>query len=81
MCSANYLDVLKDHQCAEHGCAPGQKAKVIHECIQIERIPVPDWPGNSPDLNPIENCLSNMKRKLTDPDYFSSIVKSAVKIL
>jgi hypothetical protein len=23
-----------------------------------------DWPGNSPDLNPIENCWSYMKQKL-----------------
>jgi hypothetical protein len=27
-----------------------------------------DWPGNSPDLNPIKNCWSFMKAKLKE-DY------------
>ncbi len=30
-----------------------------------------DWPGNSPDLNPIENCWNQMKQKLKDVDISS----------
>jgi transposase len=30
-----------------------------------------DWPGNSPDLNPIENCWNYMKEKLKFKDTWS----------
>ncbi len=30
-----------------------------------------DWPGNSPNLNPIENCWSVMKMKLKNKEITS----------
>jgi hypothetical protein len=34
-----------------------------------------DWPGNSPDLNPIENCWSLMKYKLKSKPAVTSLPK------
>ena len=33
---------------------------------QRPNIQLIDWPGNSPDLNPIENCWAWMKSQLKD---------------
>ena len=47
--------------------APAHRAastKVWHQQRGIELLP--DWPGNSPDLNPIENLWSQMKEQLSE---------------
>jgi CRISPR/Cas system-associated protein Cas7 (RAMP superfamily) len=36
----------------------------VKECLQAKEVEVMDWPGNSPDLNPIENVWKHMKNKL-----------------
>ena len=44
--------------------APCHRSKIVNEwknCWEIQQI---EWPGNSPDLNPIENLWSLLKRKL-----------------
>jgi hypothetical protein len=38
-----------------------------------------DWPGNSPDLNAIENCWSYMKRKLKGNTNITSLLQEAIK--
>jgi hypothetical protein len=39
-----------------------------------------DWPGNSPDLNPIENCWNLMKSKLKEYE-FSNINQLREKLI
>ena len=54
-----------------HGCrifqqdgAPAHSSRVVKKWLTDQGIQVLDWPGNSPDLNPIENLWTIMKRKL-----------------
>lgn len=44
--------------------APCHTAKSIRKFLEESNIPVLDWPGNSPDMNPIENVWEFMKREL-----------------
>ena len=39
--------------------------------FQEKGIQLIDWPGNSPDLNPIENMWQIMKRKLEEKEVSS----------
>ena len=41
--------------------APCHKSKKVTNSLQQQKIRVLDWPGNSPDLNPIEKCWQKMK--------------------
>ncbi|GFY23537.1 transposable element Tcb2 transposase [Trichonephila clavipes] len=40
------------------------KARSIKAFLAEENIPLLDWPGNSPDMNPIENIWELMKREV-----------------
>jgi hypothetical protein len=73
---AQYVTVLENHlapfMCI-HGCtwflpdgAPCHKSKVVMQKPKELEFQVMDWPGNPPDLNPIENCWSFMKAKLKE---------------
>merc|ERR1711911_457339 len=75
-----YCTVLKDHlipfmriheaKFFLHDSAPCHKAKIVQNLFndQVSFQVIEDWPGNSPDLNPIENAWSFMKNQLKYKD-------------
>ena len=75
-----------------HGCksflqdsAPCHKSKKSMALLksQENNFTVLDWPGNSPDLNPIENCWSIMKARLKRDSSITSLPKliKAIQLL
>ena len=48
--------------------APCHMSKVVTNFFKRNKIKVLDWPGNSPDLNPIENLWSIIKCRLRKMD-------------
>lgn len=74
MNSDTYIRVLEDHLIttfAIHGTnlfmhdgAPCHTSKKVKAYLSGQNIPILDWPGNSPDLNPIENAWNYIKDKL-----------------
>ena len=45
--------------------APCHTAKSIKNLLAPPKIPLLDWPGNSQDLNPIENVWELLKREIS----------------
>ena len=86
-----YLDLLMDkleihmavHNCNVfmHNGAPCHRAKSVTNFLQEKNVHIIDWPGNSPDLNTIENLWHVMKNAVADqhPTSMESL-KTATKL-
>lgn len=44
--------------------APCHTARSVKTFLQLNNIPLLSWPGNSPDMNPIENVWELVKREV-----------------
>ena len=53
-----------------HDGAPCHRAKAVKEWLDKHNIPIMTWPGNSQELNPIENVWKLMKDKVTPSRRF-----------
>ena len=67
------LSKLHTQAIFQQDSAASHKAKIITNCFKKMKITVLDWPGNSPDLNPIENLWSIVKNSLRKMDYTTKI--------
>ena len=75
MNASRYISVLDDHLLnfmSIYGCttfqqdlAPCHKAKSVMNWFHTKNVRVLQWPGNSSDLNPIENLRTLIKKKLS----------------
>ncbi len=64
---------------------PCHKSKVVMNFLKESQgqFSIMDWPGNSQDLNPIENCWSYMKKRLKGNSDITSLPKlmEAIKMM
>ena len=89
MNGTRYREVLEEHllpfkdihgfEIFMHDGAPCHKTLAVKSFLQENDIDILEWPGNSPDLNPIENVWGFMKRKLRSMD--TSSVPRMVKVI
>ena len=57
---------MEIHNCTifMHDGDPCHKSRLAHQFLNSQHIKVLDWPGNSSDLNPIENLWASIKVKV-----------------
>lgn len=81
MCSNQYINVLRQQALPElrkrfphkngifqQDLAPCHTSKKVRQFFDSKKITVLQWPGNSPDLNPIENLWAIVKAHLRRRD-------------
>ena len=53
--------------------APCHTAKTVYAWFKTNKIEVLTWPGNSPDMNPIENEWNQLKDEIHDAPITTKI--------
>ena len=53
---------------------------MVSEYLKSANVTILDWPGNSPDLNPIENCWDYLKNHLTTEVSTSTLTLKEGKV-
>ena len=96
MCGPLYTEVIQDHLVPfmkSHGTkvlsqdgAPCHRVRSVKDMIRENGWTMIDWPGNSPDLNTIENLWNFIRDKLEQyltnlPDLKREILKYWVIVL
>ena len=83
-----YLELMKKQlelHMAVHNCeifvqdgAPCHRAKIVTDFLKTKNIKLLEWPGNSPDLNPIENFWTELKNRVAEkhPTSLPSLIKT-----
>jgi len=61
-----------------HDGAPCHRAKIVTDFLKTKNIRLFEWPGNSPDLNPIENFWTVLKNRVAEKHRTSlpSLIKT-----
>ena len=47
-----------------HDLAPRFNSKRTRKCLECNELPILKWPGNSPEMNSIENDWNIMKKDI-----------------
>jgi hypothetical protein len=94
MNSSKYIEILKNRVLQflqtfadgkgtfQHDFSPCHSSKSVQKFIQENKISMLDWPGNSPDMNPIDNLWSILKKRLgkTDCSTEERMVTNVTKV-
>jgi len=83
-----YLQLMKEklelhmavHNCEifMHDGAPCHGAKIVTDFLKTKNIKLLEWPGNRPELNPIENFWTELKNRVVEkhPTSLPSLIKT-----
>ena len=52
-----------------HNLAPRHNTTRTKKCPECNEIPILKWPGNSPEMNSIENDWNVMKKEILVSNY------------